>query len=585
MQGIPFLTIRQANRLLSSGLVTSEQLYRYCYALAVAGEEVWTLRAFTRLVPFDDALELARLSDQRRSRGKLRSALDGIPISIKANIAVESLPLTAGSRILGATTTPEDCAPPTIQYNAAVTEALLHQSGCILVGQTSMDEFGMGSLGTNVPGGYRAATKNPRPLLHQFQRGYHSQERLSDEEVAKLIALPMEAIQEAHSQVLRGSATIQEHYSAGGSSCGSAASVAHGSSLLSIGTDTGGSVRLPAAWCGIVGYKPSYGVLSRHGLVSYASSLDTVGFLAPSADCAQLAFRRVVESQKTHQDATTTPFPLDSLDGIDPGSSNSRPLEGFRVGIPAAFSVVECPEVVRAAWWQTAQELRDLGASVEEVSTHRVEPRLLRHSLAAYYLLACAEASSNLARYDGVRYGTALPAEEDFDSAVSVGWSTLERRYAAVRSRYLGSEAQRRVLCGAAVLSSDRFHTHYEAAAHLRAALAQQLRNALEDCDVLLVPTAVTSPPSLSSPTAATDPIAAAANDVMTVAASLAGLPSLALPCGPLTLEGQPKSSSSAAALVRPSMQLIGGSRRGDAQVLRAALALEQNRRRDLQEV
>jgi aspartyl-tRNA(Asn)/glutamyl-tRNA(Gln) amidotransferase subunit A len=567
MKSLPLLTLRQINRLLESGQISSEQLCRYCHALAAAGEEIWHLNAFQLLVPVDEVVERARLNDERRkARGnKSLGFLDGIPVSVKANLAVESLPLTAGSRILGAAQL--DVTPP-VGYNAAVTRALLdpQTSGGILIGQTSMDEFGMGSLGSNkARGSHDRPTRNPRPYLQHLPA-----QIMSDPDVARIVSTASaESIMEAHHRAFTRAAQgsgAPPHYSAGGSSSGAAATVAHGSCVVAAGSDTGGSVRLPAAWCGIVGLKPSYGVISRHGLVPYASSLDTVGLLAPTVDCLQLAFRHVLQRQRTDQDSTTTHLSHQTLARVEEGLGEDLPLRGMRVGVPSAFHVTECPDRIRSCWMRTADHLQRLGAHVATVGSEMISPEVLQQSLASYYLLACAEASSNLARYDGVRYGVQAP--DATDSRVPdrmEEWSVLEHDYAHTRSYGFGHEVIRRIICGTFVLSSDQFHSHYEAAATLRAVLTQQMHQALEECDMLLVPTALSPPVRLES---SVDPTSMMANDIMTVAVSLAGLPSIAIPRGP-------EDSNN---LVRPSLQLVG-PRLGEHKILRAALALEQSGR------
>jgi aspartyl-tRNA(Asn)/glutamyl-tRNA(Gln) amidotransferase subunit A len=225
---------------------------------------------------------------------------------------------------------------------------------------------------------------------------------------------------------------------------------------------------------------------------------------------------------------------------------------------------------VRSVWIQTADRLKELGACVTVVGSDAISPEVLQQSLASYYLLACAEASSNLARYDGVRYGcraSATTRETAADGKLHDDrlkeWSFLERQFSQTRSRGFGPEVKRRVICGTYVLSSDKFHTHYEAAATIRAILARQLHRALEVYDCLLVPTALSPPVSLQH---SVDPTSMIANDVMTVAVSLAGLPSVAMPCGP----------TASSTLARPSFQLIG-PRLGEGKILQAALALERS--------
>jgi aspartyl-tRNA(Asn)/glutamyl-tRNA(Gln) amidotransferase subunit A len=573
--GLPRLTVRQLNRLLSAGLVTSEQVCSYCFNLAVAGEEIWKLHAFSDLLSREEVLDQARASDERRRRGESLSALDGIPVSIKANLAVASRPLTAGSRILGA----GKSDTPAIGYDADVVQSLLIDNGAILMGITTMDEFGMGSLGTNVvaKGQEDCATtassvpaKNPRPLLHRIGQNYFP----NDDRASEVVRSHMDEIIEAHVHAQELPAGDPE-FCAGGSSCGSAASVAHGSSLISLGSDTGGSVRLPAAWCGVVGVKPSYGLLSRHGLVSYASSLDTVGILAPSVHCASVALERLVQHQ-SNKDSTRSTLPPPEINvgnNEEELEEGGLRLKGIRIGIPAAFSVAECPISVRDAWARGAEYLERQGASIETLSTDKLSPEILQRALAAYYVLVSAEASSNLARYDGFRYGVAADAggvlsQDTSPEQGGSDMSLLERQYAATRVQGLGKEVIRRVLCGTSVLSSDRFHTYYEAAAKLRAVLTRQLHESLNDVDLLLVPTALFPPPQIGSE-GMMDATEMFANDVMTVPISLAGLPSVSVPVG------RSVGADNEAAFFQHALQLVG-PRHGEATMLRAAAVLEE---------
>ena len=552
------LTIRQAARLLNSGLVTSEELAAFCHAVAMAGEEIWGLNAFSRLVPLDDLLHQARASDERRRINENKSIFEGIPISVKANLAVATQPLTAGSKILGSTN--REALP--CGYDADTVRILLRESGAVLVGITNMDEFGMGSLGSNVSSLHsrKAYTKNPIQYLSSLSLTPSGSDDLS---MTEMIKMTSDDIMEAHTIAYDKQ---EESFSAGGSSCGSAASVAHGSSLLSLGTDTGGSVRLPAAWCGIVGLKPSYGLLSRHGVVSYASSFDTVGILAPSVDCASLALDRLAQRGEISRDSTSSYY--DDLTSVVPSSalgtttpSTSMDLEGTRIGIPSSFSVEECPPDIKHAWSQAAEWLLKHGASIEILSTEDVSPLLVQKALAAYYVLVSAEASSNLSRYDGFRYGMDFEDNMEiptFDSDLT----PLERRFASTRMRGFGSEVARRILCGTSVLSADRFHTHYEGAARLRAHLAQQLKSCLETrVDAILIPTVLSRPCSLErEPLDNTEMFA---NDVMTVPASLAGLPAISVP-SPLAGE----------AIYKAGLQIIGSRLREDS-MLRVAQVVE----------
>lgn len=560
------LTIRQAARLLDAGLVSSEQLAAYCHSLAVAGEQVWGLNAFASLVAREELLDQARASDDKRKHGEAASIFEGLPISFKGNFAVATEPLTAGSRILGAG---QKDTPP-CGYDADTVRVLLRDSGALFIGTTNMDEFGMGSLGTNVvsSNNQNAYTINPMQYLHRLDMCASSSSSMSmseDESVADTIRTPADAILEAHSKAFDAQ---EEVFSAGGSSCGSAASVAHGSSLLSLGTDTGGSVRLPAAWCGVVGLKPSYGLLSRHGIVSYASSFDTVGILAPSVECAAIALDKLAQRGDISSRDSTSSFYEDSnyvsvhLE-TQSLAEKSNMLQGIKVGIPSSFSVEECPPEIKEAWSRGAERLQNHGASIEIISTDQVSTELVQKALAAYYVLVSAEASSNLSRYDGFRYGVGLDEETaarlgDLDSDLT----PLERQYSATRMQGFGTEVARRILCGTSVLSSDKFHTQYEAAAKLRATLSQQLRSALEQVDLLLIPTALSAPCSLDRDRL--DSTEMFANDVMTVPASLAGLPSVSIP---VSLAGGGKHMA--------GLQVMGPRLREDM-ILRAGQILEQ---------
>lgn len=585
--GLPRLTIEQINRLLSNGLITCEQLNHYCYSLALAGERCWSLHAFQRLVDKDQILEKARECDQRRrSHDGAFSLLDGIPISIKANIAVKSEPLTAGSQILvGGKHTVHQ---PTAGYNADVTHRILEECGAILMGITSQDEFGMGSLGTNVmdlkkdPPIVRP-TKNPGWLL-QAMGGC---KRWADEDVVQCIQLPTDAIFEAHANAQikmeeHGRAnksnsdddgddevdTNHFHYSAGGSSCGGGASVAHGSSIISLGSDTGGSVRLPAAWCGVTGFKPSYGLLSRYGLVAYASSLDTIGILAPSAQCVStIAHYLTKPSTRSNVAGCRDPTMTPSHHPIQPVSNSSSTflsLEGHKVGIPEAFVVTEMPQSVQSVWLQSAQILEEHGATVSTIPKEQLSPDILQCSLSAYYVIAMAEASSNLARYDSFRYG----GEIEMDLSIlddDPSTTLLEKQYAFHRMNGFGTEVIRRLLCGTSVLSSDRFHTHYEAAAKIRALLTRQLQKCTTEYDLLLVPTTVFPPPNLQQGSRV-DRTEMLANDVMTVPFSMAGLPAISIPMG--------KWSDTIPVPI--GMQLVSG-RHTENTLIRAATVLERS--------
>jgi aspartyl-tRNA(Asn)/glutamyl-tRNA(Gln) amidotransferase subunit A len=473
--------------------------------------------------------------------------LDGVPISIKGNIAVKGFPLTANSNILNDTST--------FGYDCVIGKKL-QQAGAIIVGITNMDEFGMGSLGTHSNNGY---TVNPLPFLKDIsQSDYIAMIQRGD------VPLTNIRLDEDAQHVI---------LSPGGSSSGSAASVSMGSSIISIGTDTGGSIRLPAAWCGIVGMKPTYGAISRDGVVSYASSLDTVGILGPSTACVgyTLDMLRNVKPETTEGETDdwyesvkdSTACYLDAVVGWgDDCKQQQHPLKGMTVGIPAAFSVDGCSTQVKDAWTRSMERLMECGATISVVSQDYISPETVKLSLPAYYVLSCAEASSNLARYDGLRYGSS-------HSIIKTNQSR-EAQYAYTRSKGFGREVQRRILAGTAVLSSDRFHTHYEGAANIRAAMTKQFQNAFEcggvhgaGIDVMLIPTVLSGPPVIAGKGAQPlDSTEAFQNDVMTVPISLAGLPSISVPVD---------VSSGGGTTI--GMQIFG-PRKSEREILRAAHAL-----------
>jgi aspartyl-tRNA(Asn)/glutamyl-tRNA(Gln) amidotransferase subunit A len=633
------LTIRTAARLLDSGLVSSSQLSLFCHSMATAGEEIWGLNAYNIIVPWHVISERALESDERRRYDDTLSIFDGIPISIKSNIADKTLPLTAGSFILGfgnnsnmdtTTTTTTTTTTPPCGYDADTVRILLREKGGIMMGTTSMDEFGMGSLGTNSrhPDGSPRHVKNPLPFLKHLNLNNDNNKydeddnipignertRSDDGRLAEIILQSPELIFEKHQKAMESLRKEKEestssssssgndyhyHYSAGGSSCGSAASVAHGSSLLSLGTDTGGSVRLPAAWCGIVGLKPSYGLLSRHGVVSYASSFDTVGILAKSVDCASTVLDILSQRDVGYsRDSTFSSYgtmnnysEIAIAQTIIPSSSSSseeeeeeekepkKPLSGIRVGIPSAFSVEECPNEIRDSWSRAADWLNENGADVMEISTNDVSPGLIQRALSAYYILVSAEASSNLSRYDGFRYGVAADADEkkeggvvtasDNNNGAASDLTPLERQYSATRRQGFGTEVTRRILCGASVLSSDKFHTHYEAAAQIRAHLAEEFYSVLDEkVDIILIPTVLSLPHKIAQNNdydyIVEDSTAMFANDIMTVPASLAGLPAVSIP---VSIDGEKTFFG--------GMQLIS-SRLGESTLMKSAKILEQ---------
>ena len=394
----------------------------------------------------DVALAQARAADERLARGDA-PALCGIPVVIKDVILTQGTRSTAGSRIL------EHFVPP---YSATVTRKLL-EAGAVCVGKANCDEFAMGSSTENSA---YAVTRNP-----------WNPQRVP-----------------------------------GGSSGGSASAVAAGQCLGSLGTDTGGSIRQPAACCGVVGIKPTYGRVSRYGVVAYASSLDQVGPLGKTvADCAHLLA------------AIAGHDPLDSTSVNrsvpDFRSVLSGDLRGLRLGLPSEYFVEGMQPEVEQAVRAAVRQLETLGARVDAVSLPHTE-----YAIPAYYLVATAEASSNLSRYDGIKYGL----REDAGG--------LLETYRRTRARGFGPEVKRRIMLGTYALSSGYYDAYYLKAQKVRTLIRQDFLKVFEHCQAVVTPTAPTTAFPVGEKTS--DPLQMYLEDIFTVSVNLAGLPGLSLPCG-----------------------------------------------------
>lgn len=477
--------------------------------------------------------------DERILEPDQGGALSGVPIAIKANLCVEGTLTTAASKIL------EGHRP---SYTATAVERL-RAAGATIVGSTNMDEFGMGSS---------TAFSAHGPTLNPYSLAFAGEQ-----------------------------ATASDWLTPGGSSGGSAVAVATGAVAVALGSDTGGSVRQPAAFCGIVGFKPSYGRISRHGLIAYASSLDTVGVLARSVGDAALLYD-VVAGPDAADDTCIRESGggialggpchdyalrrLTALPGERRSSSDGWPLRaalaasdlsGLRVGCPAELRVLPriSPDVIEA-WDAAAASLRARGAQVYDVSLPA-----LRGALSAYYVIAAAEAASNLSRYDGLRYGA---SSEEFGAAAALSFrEAVEQR----RSRLLGPEVQRRIMVGSLVLSREGRGAYYTAAEAARARLVADFARVFAGgdgggVDVLLAPVSPVLPWP-SSAASQLDPALLYEADAMTVPASLAGLPAIAVPVG-LSSAGP----GGAAEPVPVAVQLVGRLRDEDT-VLAVAAVLE----------
>jgi len=504
MRGSAPRSVADAARALRQGTIASTDLVHQ--ALVRITSDELTANAFAR---DDERRELvaararrdALASDERRRRMSssecsTRSALDGVPFAVKENIWVRDVECAAGSAMLRGYRPSSD---------AACVRALRECAGGVLVGMTNMDEFGMGSHGVTSK---RGVVRNP---------------------------LDVERV-------------------AGGSSAGSAACVANGSAYYALGSDTGGSVRLPAAYCGVVGLKPTYGRVSRHGLIAYCSSMDTVGVLARTVGDAGIVLAAM--QGECALDATTVERCAD-LDAVAKEmlaeTVNDESLRGVRVGIPEEYAVPELTQEVYDAWNETARAMEDLGAEIVPVKMQHTEV-----ALACYYILAPAEASSNLARYDGVRYGdlTKKVTREEF-----LG-EEFQIAIAKARSAGFGDEVRRRLLVGTFALSSERTAKYFTRAQIVRSLVMQDFTDVFDNggVDLLLTPASVSTAPKIKD-VAAMRPELAYATDVMTVPASLAGLPAMSMPAGRSRSSGMPIGVQLIAPRFRESSLIRVGSK------------------------
>jgi aspartyl-tRNA(Asn)/glutamyl-tRNA(Gln) amidotransferase subunit A len=398
----------------------------------------------------DDALAQARASDERRAAGRALGPLDGIPVGIKDVIAVAGQPLTASSRILASFVSP---------YDATVIEKL-KSAGAVCWGRLNLDEFAMGSSTENSA---TRATANPWDLTR----------------------VP------------------------GGSSGGSAAAVAAGEAIVSLGSDTGGSIRQPAALCGVAGLKPTYGRVSRYGLIAYASSLDQIGpFAHTVGDLAH-----VLGAIAGHDPRDSTSVALPAPDYAAELAAARAAGRTWRLGIPREYFGEGLAPEVGAAVQAAIEDYRRLGCEIREVSLPHT-----RYAIAAYYIIATAESSSNLARYDGVRYGHRSAAAKD-----------VLDLYFKSRAEGFGPEVKRRIILGTYVLSSGYYDAYYLRAQKVRTLIRRDFLTAFESVDAILTPT---SPIAAFARGAQADPLAMYLLDIYTIGVNLAGLPALSLPCG-----------------------------------------------------
>jgi aspartyl-tRNA(Asn)/glutamyl-tRNA(Gln) amidotransferase subunit A len=479
MSEITDFTLAEARDAVRSKKVSSTELTK---AFVGAIEKARALNAFVTETP-ERALEMATASDARIAKGEGRP-LEGLPLAIKDLFCTKGVRTTAGSNILN------NFVPP---YESTVSQNLW-DAGAVLLGKTNMDEFAMGSSNE---------TSHFRPVISPW-RAKNSNQSL----------VP------------------------GGSSGGSASAVAANLCLGATGTDTGGSIRQPAAVTGTVGMKPTYGRCSRWGIVAFASSLDQAGPMARSVrDCAILMRHMASVDPK---DSTSVDVPVPDYE-----ATLENGVKGLRVGIPKEYRIDGAPPEIDAMWAKGAEWLKAQGAEIVDVSLPHT-----KYALPAYYIVAPAEASSNLARYDGVRFGHRAKDVRDITDL-----------YEKSRAEGFGAEVRRRILIGTYVLSAGYYDAYYTRAQKIRALILRDFTEAFEKCDVLLTP--ATPGPAFALGSKSADPVAMYLNDVFTVTVNLAGLPGLAVPAG-LTGDGLPLG-----------LQIIGKAF-DEATVLRAGRSIEQ---------
>lgn len=397
----------------------------------------------------ETALEQAKVVDARLAAGEALSPLAGIPISVKDNICTKGIRTTCSSKMLS------NFEPP---YNATVIEKLSAQEA-VIIGKLNMDEFAMGS---SCETSYFKKTRNPHSLDH----------------------VP------------------------GGSSGGSAAAVAAGETILSLGSDTGGSIRLPASYCGVIGLKPTYGSVSRYGLVAFASSLDQIGPFARSVEDISMLYSAICGMDPLDATTARREYPDFQKD------LSNADLKGLRIGIPKEYFSDGVSTEVKEKVLAAAKLLEENGAVLKEVSLPSTG-----YALSAYYVISSAEASSNLARFDGVKYGYRTE-----------NYSNLIEMYENTRSEGFGDEVKRRILLGTFVLSSGYYDAYYKRAKLLQKQIQQEFADTFEECDLLLTPTGTDTAFKMGEKT--DDPLKMYANDICTVTVNIAGLPAISLPCG-----------------------------------------------------
>ena len=439
------LTALELGAAIKKGETTAVEAAESCFARMKEMES--EVHAFINLDE-ERAMDQAKKVQKEIEEGKLTGPLAGVPVAVKDNICTKGLATTCGSRML------EHFVPP---YDAFAARKL-KEAGMVILGKANMDEFAMGSTTET---SWYGVTRNPRNTQH----------------------VP------------------------GGSSGGSCAAVAAGECFAALGSDTGGSIRQPSSFCGVTGIKPTYGTVSRQGLVAYGSSLDQIGPIGKDvADCAAL-----LQVIADHDPADSTSLEREPWDFSESLKGDGA---GLRVGLPRDYFGEGLDEDVRRAVLQVAENLKEQGAAVEEFDLG-----LVPYAIPAYYVIASAEASSNLSRFDGVKYGFRAEGAEG-----------LHDMYKKTRSQGFGPEVKRRIMLGSFVLSSGYYDAYYLKALRTKALIKQAFDKAFECYDVILAPAAPTTAPKLGE--SLQDPLKMYMGDIYTVSVNLAGLPAICLPCG-----------------------------------------------------
>jgi aspartyl-tRNA(Asn)/glutamyl-tRNA(Gln) amidotransferase subunit A len=473
MAAAPFFqTVGELSGALATGQLSAAELTAAIIARTQAVDG--RVHAFNSFDP-EDALRQARASDARRAAGQARGPLDGIPVGLKDVIAVAGQPLTASSKMLANFVSP---------YDATVTRKL-QEGGAIAWGRLNLDEFAMGSSTEN------SATQ---PTCNPWD----------------LTRVP------------------------GGSSGGSAAAVAAGEAIVALGSDTGGSIRQPAALCNLVGLKPTYGLVSRYGLIAFASSLDQIGPFARSVEDAAITLGAIAGHDPFDSTSVKIAIP-------DYRAELARRRGPWRLGIAREYFGDGLDPEVGAAVQRAIDHYRKLGCEIREISLPHT-----KYAVGVYYIIATAECSSNLARYDGIRYGHRTKAATE---AVDL--------YAQSRAEGFGAEVKRRIILGTYVLSSGYYDAFYLRAQKVRTLLRQDFLNAYREVDAILTPTSPTV--AFARGEKAANPLAMYLSDVYTIGANLAGLPGVSIPCGfsrgglPIGLQiiGQPFEEASLLAIAQ----------------------------------